>query len=279
MAEVEKLKDAETGAVYTWRRLFVRSGRQADQARVKRDPPWAPLKAELDRLPGLVNPSHYTTGAAVQDRAGQLLGKTPAGRFIQIQVTRTRAKSAPMRLTWSVPCKPLEEAAQWDGVYSILTPLPATTHSANEGLTIYKGQPHVESRFRNRNQLPIRVRPLWLKRPDRIETLIFWVMLAVLIYALIEGPVHRHIAQTGPKIVGVRPEKRDTFTPSGLRLLGACAGGCLVRGNDGQRLRVQVSDLSAVQRQILTAIGLSDLPARVTNLPQQARAMDVRAPA
>ena len=148
-----------------------------------------------------------------------------------------------------------------------------------EVLTLYKGQHHDESRFRNMNQLPIRVRPLWLKRPDRIETLIFLVMLAVLIYALVERQVHRHIAQTGQKIEGVMPEKRDTFTPSGLRLLAAFAGVCLVRWNDGQRVRVQVSDLSVVQRQILTAIGLADLPARVTHLPQQARALDLLAQA
>ena len=75
------------------------------------------------------------------------------------------------------------------------------------------------------------------------------------------------------------PEKRDTFTPSGLRLLAAFAGVCLVRWHDGQRVRVQVSELSVVQRQILTAIGLADLPARVTHLPQQARALDLLAQA
>ena len=277
--DVEKLKDAETGTVYLLRRLFVRSSRKADQAHVKREQQLAKLKAELERLQGLVNKYHYTTVAAVKDRAGQIIAKNPAGRFIQIQVTRTRAKIAPIHLTWSVPRKPLQAAADWDGVYSILTTLPATTHSANEVLTLYKGQHHVESRFRNMNQLPIRVRPLWLKRPDRIETLIFLVMLAVLIYALVERQVHRHIAQTGQKIEGVMPEKRDTFTPSGLRLLAAFAGVCLVRWNDGQRVRVQVSDLSVVQRQILTAIGLSDLPARVTNLPQQTRALDLLAQA
>ena len=272
----EKLKDPETGAVYTLRRLFVRSSRKADQARAKREQQLAKLKAELERLQGLVNKYHYTTAAAVKDRAGQIIGKNPAGRFIQIQVTRTRAKIVPIRLTWSMPRKPMQAAAQWDGVYSILTNLPAATHSANEVLTIYKGQHHVERRFRNMNQLPIRVRPLWLKRPDRIETLIFLVMLAVLIYALIERQVHRHIAQSGKKIDGVMPEKRDTFTPSGLRLLGAFAAVCLVRWDDGQSVRFQLSELSAVQCQILTAIGLSGLAARVNNLPQQAWAVDLR---
>jgi hypothetical protein len=92
---------------------------------------------------------------------------------------------------------------------------------------------------------------------------------------------HRQVrvAQTGQKIEGVMPEKRDTFTPSGLRLLAAFAGVCLVRWNDGQRVRVQVSDLSVVQRQTrsVTAIGLADLPARVTNVPQQGRALDLLA--
>jgi transposase len=279
IADVEKLKDAQTGAVYTLRRLFVRSSRKADQARAKRDQQLAKLKAELERLQGLVNKYHYTTVEAVKDRAGQIIGKNPAGRFIQIQVTRTRAKIAPIRLTWSVPRKPMQAAAQWDGVYSILTNLPAATHSANEVLTIYKGQHHVEGRFRNMNQLPIRVRPLWLKRPDRIETLIFLVMLAVLIYALVERQVHRHIAETGQKIEGLMPEKRDTFTPSGLRLLGAFAAVCLVRWDDGQSVRFQLSELSAVHRQILKALGLADLSTLLIDRPKQMQAAELLAQA
>jgi hypothetical protein len=94
---------------------------------------------------------------------------------------------------------------------------------------------------------------------------------------------HRQVrvAQTGQKIEGVMPEKRDTFTPSGRRLLAALAGVCLARWNDRQRVRVQVSDLSVAQLQTrsVTAIGLADLPARVTNLPQLAQALELLAQA
>lgn len=277
--DVEKLKDAETGAVYSLRRLFVRSSRKADQARVKREQQLATLKAELERLQGLVNKYHYTTVAAVKDRAGQILGKNSAGRFIHDQVIRTRAKIAPIRLTWSVPRKPLQAAAQWDGVYSIVTTLPAATHSATTVLAIYKDQHQVEGRFRDLNQLPIRVRPLWLKRPDRIETLVFLIMIAVLLYALLERQVRRHIAATGRKIEGLMPEKRDTLTPSGQRLLRAFATMCLVRLDDGLHVRFQLSELSAVHRQILKALGLADLSTLLIDCPKQMQAAELLAQA
>jgi len=275
--EVDQLKDAETGVVYPLRRLFVRSSRKADQARAKRDQQLAKVTAELEHLQGLVNKYHYTTVEAVKDRTGHLLGKNAAGHFIQVQVTRTRAKTAPIRLTWSVPRKALQTAAQWDGVYSVVTNLPTDTHSATQVLAIYKGQHQVEGRFRDLNQLPIRVRPLWLKRPDRIETLVFLIMIAVLLYALLERQVRRHIAATGQKIEGLMPEKRDTLTPSGQRLLRAFAAVCLVRWEDGQHMCYQLSELSAVHRQILKALGLADLSALLSGLPKQARAAELLA--
>lgn len=252
--DLDQLEDTATGTVYPLRRLFVRSSRKADQARAKRDRQLTVVKAELERLQGLVNKYHYTTVETVKDRADQILGKNAAGRFIQVQVSRTRAKTAPIRLTWSVPGKALQTAAQGDGVYSVVTNLLTATHSATEVLAIYKDQHQVEGRFRDLNQLPIRVRPLWLKRPDRIETLVFLIMIAVLLYALLERQVRRHIAATGQKIDGLMPEKRDTLTPSGQRLLRAFAAVCLVRLDDGQQVRFQLSELSAVHRRILKAL-------------------------
>jgi hypothetical protein len=272
--DVDELTDPTSGTVYPVRRLFVRSRRKAEQARAKRDHQLAQVTAELERLQGLVNKYHYTTVEAVKVRAAHLLGQNAAGRFIQVQVTRTRAKTAPLRLTWSVPRKAVQAAAQWDGVYPVVTNLPAATHSATEVLAIYKDQHEVEGRFRDLNQLPIRVRPLWLKRPDRIEALVFLIMLAVLLYAVLERQVRRHIAQTGQMIDGLMPEKRDTRTPSGQRLLRAFALVCLVRLDDGLHFRYQLSELSAVHRQILKALGLADLAVRLTNLPKQAQAAE-----
>lgn len=277
--DIDELEDSATGVVYALRRLFVRSSRKADQARAKRDQQLAKVKAELEHLAGLVNKYHYTTIEAVKERTEQILGQNAAGRFIHIQVTRTRAKTAPILLTWSVPRKALQTAAHWDGVYSVVTNLPTATHSATEVLAIYKDQHQVEGRFRDLNQLPIRVRPLWLKRPDRIESLVFLIMIAVLLYALLERQVRRHIAATGQKIEGLMPEKRDTLTPSGQRLLRAFAAVCLVRWEDGQQVHFQLSELSAVHQQILIAVDLADLAARLTDLPTLAQAVELLAPA
>lgn len=153
-------------------------------------------------------------------------------------------------------------------VYAVLTNLPPTTHPPTGVLEIYKDQHQVEGRFRDLKQLPVRVRPLWLKRPDRIETLVFLIMLAVFLLALLERQVRQTLAEAGQKISGLMPERRDTTTPKGARLLKAFNSLSVVKIEDGDHRRLLLSELSSVQRQILQALGLADLFTYLPGLTQ-----------
>jgi len=215
----------------------------------------------------------------VRQRVARVRRQNPAGRYFQVQVTKTRAHTAPLRLTWTVQRKALRADARWDGVYSVITNLPAETHSPTAVLEIYKDQHQAEGRFRDLNQLPVRVRPLWLKRPDRIEARVFLVMLAALIFALLERQGRRYLAQTGQVIEGLMPEKRDTPTPKGQRLLRALATVSLVQIEEGLRVRLLLSELSPIQRHILQALGLTDLHRSLTGLVQQGGMVSASVPA
>jgi len=256
--EVE-MKDPTTGQTFSVRRLFIRSRRKAEQARLKREQQRAAIQAELERIQPLLNKYDYTTVEVVQRRVTQAVGLNPTGRYFQVAVTKTRNASAPLGLTWTVKQKQLRAEAQWDGVYAVLTNLPSASHSPTAVLDIYKDQHLAEGRFRDLKQLPVRVRPLWLKRADRIETLIFLIMLAVFLFALLERQVRQAIAETGQKIIGLMPERRDTPTPKGARLLKAFNSLSVVKIEEGPHVRLLLSELSTVQRQILQALGLADL--------------------
>ncbi len=271
LADTDELIDPDTGQKYRVRRLYIHSSRKAEQAQAKREQHIAVIQAGLERLQGLLNKYDYTTLDVIRQRVAQVLRSKPAGRFFRVQVTKTRAQTAPLRLSWTLNRKQVKAEAQWDGVYSVLTNLPEDTHSPNAVLEIYKDQHQVEWRFRDVNQLPVRVRPLWLKRPDRIETLVFLVMLAVLVFALIERQVRRAIAQTGQVIEGLMPEKRDTPTPKGNRLLKAFDSLSVVKVEDGHHVRFILSELSAVQRQIVQALGLAELQTYLAGLTQSVR--------
>jgi transposase len=259
IVDTDELTDPATGERYPVRRLYIRSSRKAEQAQTKRERQVAVVQAEIERIQGLLNKYDYITLQTVRERVAKALRRNPAGRYFSVHVTKTRAQVAPLRLTWTLNRTQIRADAQWDGVYSVLTNLPEATHPASAVLEIYKDQHQVEGRFRDLNQLPVRVRPLWLKRPDRLETLVFLIMVAVLVLALIERQVRRAIAQTGHKISGLMPEHRDTTTPKGSRLLKAFASLSVVKITQGHHVRYLLSELSSVQRQIIQALGLAEL--------------------
>jgi transposase len=266
IADTEELIDPATGQKYPVRRLYIRSSRKAEQAQAKRERQVAVIQAELERIQGLLNRYDYTTLETVRERVAKALRRNATGQYFNVHVSKTRAQVAPLRLTWTLNRKRLRADAQWDGVYSVLTNLPEETHAPSAVLEIYKDQHQVEGRFRDLNQLPVRVRPLWLKRPDRLETLVFLIMLAVLVFALLERQVRRAIAQTGQKITGLMPEKRDTTTPKGSRLLKAFDSLSVVKIEQGHRVRFVLSDLSSVQRQIIQALGVAELSTYLAGL-------------
>lgn len=261
-----ELTDPDTGQRYGVRRLYIRSSRKAEQAQAKRQRHIAAIQSALQRIESLLNKYDYTTLAVVRQRVGKVLHSNPAGRYFSVQVTKTRAQKAPLRLKWTLKHKQIRAQAQWDGVYSVLTNLPQNTHSPTAVLEVYKDQHQVEWRFRDLNQLPVRVRPLWLKRPDRIETLVFLIMVAVLVLALLERQVRRALAQRRQVIEGLMPEKRDTPTPKGSRLLKAFYSLSVVKIEDGQGARFILGELSAVQQQIISALGLAALQTYLAGL-------------
>jgi len=266
LADTADIKEATTGQMYTVRRLFIRSSRKAEQAQAKRERQVAVIQAALERIQGLLNKYDYTSPERVQARVKKALGQNPSGRYFQVQV---KGKTpGDLQLSWSLNRKRLKAEAQRDGVYSVLTNLPESTHAPSAVLELYKNQHHVEGRFRDLNQLPVRVRPVWLHRPDRIETLIFLIMLAVLLFALLERQVRQTIAHTGQKIRGLMPEHRDTPKPKGARLLKAFDTLSLVQFSDGLHVRLLLSELSSVQRQIIHALELADLPTYLAGLTQ-----------
>jgi transposase len=266
LADTDELSDPATGQKYSVRRLYIRSSRKAEQTQAKRERQIAVIQAELERMQGLLNKYDYTTLETVRARVAKTLRRNATGQYFDVQVSKTRAQVAPLRLKWTLNRKRLRAAAQWDGVYSVLTNLLEETHPPSAVLEIYKDQHQVEGRFRDLNQLPVRVRPLWLKRPDRLETLVFLIMLAVLVFALIERQVRRAIARTGQKITGLMPEKRDTTTPKGGRLLKAFDALSVVKIEQGHHLRYLLSELSSVQRQIIQALGLAELSTYLAGL-------------
>ena len=136
----------------------------------------------------------------------------------------------------------------------------AQTQAVEEVYSLAANALKVERRFRMVKQPPIQVRPVWLHQPQRIESLVFVVMVALFVFALIEREARRVVKESGQVFTGLRPEGRDKLPVTAGRLFEAFAPLSLVK----QRMRVagEVIDvltpatLSPIQAQVLDRLGL-----------------------
>jgi hypothetical protein len=118
----------------------------------------------------------------------------------------------------------------------------------------------VEGRFRSFKHPPLQARPLWLHQPQRLESLVFVVLVALFLFALIEREARREVQQSGQVFAGLRPEGRDHLPVTSTQLVAAFAPLSLVK----QRLRVAdevvevltPTTLTPIQAQILQRLQL-----------------------
>jgi transposase len=147
------------------------------------------------------------------------------------------------------------------GCFVLLTNVPTAgnlAHSAREILTVYKEQHGTEQNYGFLKD-PVIVNSLFLKKPERIEALGLVLLLALLIWRLMERTMRTHVDTTSTPLPGW--DKKATARPTSFMMVTKFAGVIVVkRGHDRQLAR----PLSAIQHQYLIAL---DVPATCFTLP------------
>ena len=140
-----------------------------------------------------------------------------------------------LALTYQVNAEHLAQAEQRDGRYPILT--NCWDLSADEVLEHLKAQDQIEKRFWVLKG-PLQVHPLWLHKDERLVSLVLVLLIALLVYCLLE-----YLAR----------QAQRQFT--GRTLLEAFAGYTVVRLRfaDGSQLWT-FPDLTALQTDLLSAL-------------------------
>ena len=251
----EVLPDPEEETTYLLQRFFIQSLDDRRAARHQRAKDLAKAHRELGVLRQRLTRPVYRERALVERKVAAALSKVE--RYFLVTIAE-----APDRLTlsWRLNRPALAEDAQFDGVYCLLTNDTAPTASLHRVFHDYKGQAKVEGRFRAVKAPPIQVRPIWLHQPKRIASLVFVVMVALFVFALIEREARRVVEQTGEPFRGVRPDRRDHLPITTPVLFDAFQSLTLLK----QRLRVsdEIHDLVTpttlnwAQAAILDRLGL-----------------------
>jgi transposase len=251
----EWLVDPEDGKTYPLRRLFVHSLDDRTAVRHQRAKELARAHRALWTIRHRLRYPAYRDVALVRRKAAEAIARVAA--FVHVSVT-TSAQG--LQLSWQLDHARLREEAQYDGLYSLLTNLRGQQAQSRTIFRHYKEQAVVEGRFKAFKHLPLQVRPLWLHQPQRLESLIFVVLVALFLFALIEREARRAVQQSGQVFVGLRAEGRDHLPVTSTQLLAAFAPLSLVK----QRLRVAddrvdlltPTTLTPIQAQILQRLHL-----------------------
>ena len=131
-------------------------------------------------------------------------------------------------------------------------------HSARDLLTVYKDQHGTEQNYGFLKD-PVIVNSLFLKKEERIEALGLVLLLALLLWRLMERAMRRYVDTTSTPLPGW--DKKATERPTSFMMITKFAGVIVMKLGLHRHL---ARPLSGVQHQYLTAL---DVPATCFTLP------------
>jgi transposase len=192
----------------TVRRILVYSAGNAAARAKARDKRLAKARADLENLARLAGSRYYPT----REKIAAKIGVIAKARRVT-DVLHTEIADGPdgkPALAWHFDQDVLETGAKADGWYALVTNQDPATADAAAVFLAYKGQPQVERRYHELKG-PLAVAPVFLHGNKRIAALLHVLMLALLVYSLIERQVRRALEQDGSpdgKMTGLYPDNR-----------------------------------------------------------------------
>lgn len=182
------------------REIFIYDSALAQQQRALRQHHLNRVKQLLDELRPRLGKWIYTSRAAIERKVAQILARHPSVReFLSIVV---RERQGRFELVVRERTARLREAAERDGIYSLLTAVPAQRLTMEEALRADREQTCIERRIAEFKG-PLRVRPVFVRKPQRIVALVGLTMIALLAWATVERQCRR----------GQEHEQGPTLTP------------------------------------------------------------------
>jgi len=175
------------------------------------------------------------------------------GRPRQKQPRVVKALRYGLQVTLHERAEVVARKRQEAGCFVLLTHVPTAgemAQRAGEVLRAYKEQHGVEQNFAFLKD-PIIVNSLFLKKPERIEALGLVLLLALLLWRLVERTLRVHVETTGNTLMGW--DKKATHKPTAFMMMTKFAA-VMVLKVGGQRQLAQ--PLSAVQQAYLNALGV-----------------------
>jgi transposase len=179
--------------------LVVKSTRKATLDATHRQTLLLRLEASLSGLAGKLNRGRYRRRAAVEARLAILLAASGTARVRRFLSVRLDGADDDLRLIMAQDRAALADAATHDGLYVLVT--NDDTLDDEQMLARTKGCDRVEKRI-GILKGPLAVRPMFLEKVERIRSMVFICLVALLIYTLLEQRARQAgLPLTGRKVL------------------------------------------------------------------------------
>jgi transposase len=201
--------------------------------------------------------AYHGVEVAVQERPQYGPGRPSSTRPRVVKALRYG-----LQVTLHERAEVIARKTQETGCFVLLTNVPTAgemAHRAGDVLRAYKEQHGIEQNYGFLKD-PLIVNSLFLKKPERIEALGLVLLLALLLWRLVERSLRVHVETTGQPLTGW--DKKATQKPTAFMLMTKFAGVMVIKV-EGQRQLAH--PLSTVQQQYLVALRV---PATSFTAPQ-----------
>jgi transposase len=199
-----KHPDRKNPAEMAVRILFVYSSADAKTARKARRRHTETIRQGLLAIQASVAKGcRNTDPASVSRRVAKVMGKKSAAKYFRWDMVALSGserdawvKAAPgrrrptHRFEFAYEPSAAEADAQWDGYWALATNLPPTEKDTDEVFCAYKEQSHVDVAH-HQMKSPLRIHPVFLHKPERIEALVLILFLALMVFYLLQRQYRR----------------------------------------------------------------------------------------
>ena len=166
----------------------------------------------------------------------------------------TKKVTTRFELTYRIHDARVAEDARSDGIFPLISNVAEI--SELELLKTYKRQPTIEKRF-SQLKTDFEVAPVYLKSVHRIQALLSVYFFALLLEALLERELRQAMQHKGVETLPLYPEGRPCRWPTARRVLDLFESIQRHTFTPGKRpAEILVTDLTPVQRRLLTLLGL-----------------------
>lgn len=222
------------GKSVTDRVLVVKSLQKAKNDKNSREKKVAAFEEALRDLQSKLNGKRYKTVDSVEKRLEQLR-KQYKCPYIIAKVSET--EDGKVKFDYYLDKQAISRQEKLDGKYMMSTNRDTLTDT--EMINIYKGRDKSEKAF-SITKGPLKIRPVYLQKDTRIESLVFFIMCALLVYSILR--------------MMIKDTKLEYSITNVMRIFEGLTA-LYTEFNDGS-IYIKCSDLRYTQVYILQQLGL-----------------------